>query len=554
MTDNKRKRKIDGESRKFNAEWESKYFFVEYNEKLLCLICNEDIKVMKEYNVKRHYNTRHEAAYQEIQGKLRTDKLEKLKINLQKQQDKLRQGSAQASAVVEASYVVSHLIAQHSKPYTDGEFVKKCMVKVAGVLCPKEKEKFTQVSLSNVTVADRIDELADDIHRQLGELAKNFIAFSLAFDESKDIQDTEQLSIFIRGVDENLVIVEELLDLISLHDTTKGEDVFLAVMEAMEKIELPLTNLVSVTADGAPAMKSPSVGCIARIKNRAKQDNAESDIISYHCIIHQQALCSKILSMDSVVKCVVKIINFIKAKGLNHRQFKTLLEDLDSDYADVRLHTEVRWLSRGFMLARFYELLDEISLFMELKGEDTSNLKDPQWLSDLAFMVDLTGHLNVLNKQLQGRNKIITNMISDVKSFETKLRLFKAQLLSQNLFHFAKLKDVCEKHPDFSIPCATYANKVGNVISEFENRFQECKEHKDQFDLFANPFNIDAGKVPEKFQLELIDIQNSEQLKGKYNEVGCPDFYKYVEVEKYLLRECYLCSGVRTSVNLCFLK
>src|SRR5277367_2985513 len=52
-------------------------------------------------------------------------------------------------------------------------------------------------------------------------------------------------------------------------------------------------------------------------------------------------------------------------------------------------------------------------------------------------------------------------------------------------------------------------------------------------------FNIDAGKVPEKFQLELIDIQNSEQLKGKYNEVGCPDFYKYVEVEKFPLMHMF---------------
>ena len=46
--------------------------------------------------------------------------------------------------------------------------------------------------------------------------------------------------------------------------------------------------------------------------------------------------------MNYVVDLVVKIVNFIRARGLNHKKFITLQEDCDSDYSDVPYHTAVR--------------------------------------------------------------------------------------------------------------------------------------------------------------------------------------------------------------------
>ena len=53
---------------------------------------------------------------------------------------------------------------------------------------------------------------------------------------------------------------------------------------------------------------------------------------------------------------VVKIINFILTRGLNHRQFKSLLEEKNAQHQDVVYFCEVRWLSRGTMLQRFHDL------------------------------------------------------------------------------------------------------------------------------------------------------------------------------------------------------
>ena len=106
---------------------------------------------------------------------------------------------------------------------------------------------------------------------------------------------------------------------------------------------------------------------------------------------------------------VVHTVNFIRARGLNHRQSDCFLNDNDIP-AGIPYHTEVRWLSRGVVLKRFFELRDEIGLFMEKKGSPVEELKCLKWLLDLAFMVDITQHLNNLNKMLQGRKKSLRSI------------------------------------------------------------------------------------------------------------------------------------------------
>ena len=48
--------------------------------------------------------------------------------------------------------------------------------------------------------------------------------YSLALDESTDQTDTAQLAIFVRGIDSNFDVFEELLSTALLKDRTTGED------------------------------------------------------------------------------------------------------------------------------------------------------------------------------------------------------------------------------------------------------------------------------------------------------------------------------------------
>jgi hypothetical protein len=66
-----------------------------------------------------------------------------------------------------------------------------------------------KVSFSGVTVARRIEELAEDIENTLKNRASKFVFYLIAFDESADITDTAQLAIVIRGIDDDFSITKK---------------------------------------------------------------------------------------------------------------------------------------------------------------------------------------------------------------------------------------------------------------------------------------------------------------------------------------------------------
>lgn len=195
----KKKRNVSDEKRQFQDKWAIDYFVEpKGSEKIVCLICKQVIAVRKDFNIKRHYDTKHKS-YDKFSGKDRTSKLELLKRGYTAQQSVFTSLSKTGEAVTQASYVVAQEIAKWSKPFSDSEFVKTCMLKVAEIVCPEQKTKFRDISLSNDTITRRIENLATDLKEQLEKRVEGLGkgAFSIALDESTDISDTAQLLIFI---------------------------------------------------------------------------------------------------------------------------------------------------------------------------------------------------------------------------------------------------------------------------------------------------------------------------------------------------------------------
>ena len=176
------------------------------------MVCNQQVSVLKEYNILRHYETHRKENYHHLKGQLRKEEIDKLLAGLKKQQSTFTFSREVSDAAVKASYLIAHEIVQASKPFSDREFLKTCMLKAAEVVFPEKRSAFANISLSKNTVADRVTELSGDFGSQINDKIKSFIAFSVAIDESTDITDIAQLAIFIRGVDETLTITEEFLD------------------------------------------------------------------------------------------------------------------------------------------------------------------------------------------------------------------------------------------------------------------------------------------------------------------------------------------------------
>ena len=150
--------------------------------------------------------------------------------------------------------MLAYKLAKHNKPFSDAEFVKECMLDAVDITCPYVRTKIEAISLSRRTIVRHIGGIAQNLSEQLFEAGKSFEWYSLALDESTDIEDTAQLLVFIRGIDENFEITEKLLSLEHLNDTTTGHDLFENVGNCLDRSGIPLHKLASITTGGALAL------------------------------------------------------------------------------------------------------------------------------------------------------------------------------------------------------------------------------------------------------------------------------------------------------------
>ncbi|UYV84543.1 hypothetical protein LAZ67_X002574, partial [Cordylochernes scorpioides] len=289
----KTKRNIADEHRNFQEKWELEYFCSEVKHKIICLICNNAISVPKLYNIKRHYE-QHKSKYDTYEGLMRQEKLKEFKLGMKKQQFMFTKVSQESEAAVHASYVLSEMIAKHSKHFTEGDFIKECLIKAAEIVRPGSVKTFQAISLTRNTVVERVTDMAKNLNDQIIEKSSCFEAFSIACDQSTDIGGVAQLAVFFfRACDTDFNIFEELLELVPMHGTTTGEDIFNCVYDLLQKYNLPQSKLTSVATDGAPSMTGKTNGFVALLGKKLSEISDGSNIHHTHCIIHQDVLCMK---------------------------------------------------------------------------------------------------------------------------------------------------------------------------------------------------------------------------------------------------------------------
>ncbi|XP_065658560.1 general transcription factor II-I repeat domain-containing protein 2-like [Hydra vulgaris] len=271
----------------------------------------------------------------------------------------------------------------HSKPSASTkrkiEDEKRIFQSKWKILCPEKIKDLNNISLSRNIVAERDNDIATDLRSQLTKTCKDVQAFSIAIDESTDVNAVAQLCVFIRGCNFKYEITKELLELILMHGTTTDAEIILEIEKLLGKYKLPITKLVSMVIDGTPAMIGSKKGFVGKLNEKIGKK-----INNFHCIIHQEVLCGKTVDLD---------------------------------------YTQVRWLSCHRVLKAFNHLNTEIFQFLETKGQDISDIKNTMFLQDLAFLVDITKHLNDLNIILQGKNKLVTTILHIKKMSDFKWEL-----------------------------------------------------------------------------------------------------------------------------------
>ncbi|KYO43319.1 SCAN domain-containing protein 3-like [Alligator mississippiensis] len=349
------------------------------------------------------------------------------------------------------------MVAKTKKPHTIAEnLVIPAAFRIAEIMLGKtEVDKIKTIPHSNDTMTRRIDDMAEDIIKQISEKVIQKQQFTLQIDESKDVSTYSQLMMFVRYIDDEdeQGIQEQIYGCKELDTKRTGEDIFKILNEHIVKNGLSWEWCVSVCTDGSAATVGRRSGLVARLR-------AINPSIKWnHCIIYRQALAAKRLNEDlnSVLGTAVKPVNFLKARALNSRLFRSLCHDMGSEHTTVLLHTEVQWLSCGRLLNRWFELRYEVTVSLrEMKSEFLQHFEDKVWICKLVYLCDIFDKINDLNLQLLGYNTNIFTLQDKLSEFCEENEIPLNESVKENI----------KEH-------------LVNLEPNFEHYFPNVEEHED---------------------------------------------------------------------------
>lgn len=285
----------------------------------MCLLCRKFYADKKIYNIQKHFDTNHKDVNNQFplsSGK-RFREILRLKENLASEKRVVKVFLDSNELITLATYKIAFTLAKYGKAYGDGEMVKELLSSTIEILCENiEEETKTKIlkqinclALSHQTIARRIEDIANEMENSLKENLRTCLAFSLQTDESNDVRDISQLIFWVRFITTEYDIREEMLGFVPLELHTCGVDILNAFHSIQNKFNLDVHKFASISTDGAPAMIGSKVGFVTRLKRELKEKEVNSPLISYHCIIHQENLCAKVLGANSNLLDTVTKVN-----------------------------------------------------------------------------------------------------------------------------------------------------------------------------------------------------------------------------------------------------
>lgn len=73
-----------------------------------------------------------------------------------------------------------------------------------------------------------------------------------------------------------------------------------------------------------------------------------------------------------------------------------------------------------------------------------------------------------------------------------------------------------------------YIPKIVELNIASPKRSFDFKHYKNELTLFSSPFLINIESFNKELQMEVIELQCDTVLKTKYDEIGIPEFYRYL--------------------------
>ncbi|XP_013913991.1 PREDICTED: zinc finger MYM-type protein 6-like [Thamnophis sirtalis] len=363
------------------------------------------------------------------------------------------------------SYEVSLLIAKCGKPHTIGEtLILPAVKQIVATMLGLSASTFTQsIPLSNDTVSKRIDEMAAEVEEMLIDTLKS-TKFVMQIDESTISENEALLLAYVRFINRNEEIGEELLFAQTLATDTKGSSIFKKVEEFFNEKNIPLTNVMACATDGAASMVGRYRGFQAHLKS-------------------------------------------------------VLYEENDKEFERLLLHTEVRWLSKEKCLRRFHKLFDTVVEFLESINPSLSSSLKLQHLA-VAYLADVFDKLNEVNVKLQGNKINFIKAKGVICSFISKLDILASNMSRQKLYQFPSLGNERQlQAEDLNI----FFCHLKQLKEDMETRFYDLR-NLEVPTWVLNPVTADFVQLHPKLQEPLTDLKYDYESQSHFQSYGCEAF------------------------------
>ncbi|XP_076348271.1 SCAN domain-containing protein 3-like [Tachypleus tridentatus] len=368
-----------------------------------------------------------------------------------------------------ASYEISKIIAKAGKPHNVGETVilPAVSVIISSVMKQNASEITNSIPLSNSSVSRRIDEMAEDVEKQL--IAHLQVKqFALQLDEST-LRDNEAILLAYVRFNNDERPKEEMLFARSLVTDTKGETIFNEVVTYFQENNIPLKNIIACATDGAPSMTGRYKGFIAHLKKLSRK-------------YFLQGKDSDLIYSKSAIAAFLRKLQLYK-NNIRRRAFEQFpcLASVSSDLQDENL-------------ALYGEYMENMHEDMQTRFSDLLMMVIPTWVS-IPFEVSVAD----IDISLQ---KHLIELQSD--------EIMRAKFKDEN-YNVWKTKDVATKYPLLWDKAQLYViafptsylvesgfSRVSQLLSKARNRLDIVK--RGDLRLSLTSMEPDIKKLAEQHQ------------------------------------------------------